>query len=1022
MSKLAYSFASLIDTKTFTISGSATLASGTPIGNLVNPRMETGCVFEGATSVNIDWDHGSAYSYGFVALLGHTLPAGATVVVKGADNSGYSTNVVTFGTRTTTRTTNHEIFRVTDTTTKRYWRIQITGAVAPFAVGRVYAGAAVEILRNVEWGFSFANRSRTEINVTDGGGVYPVERIAEQFLAVDFKEVPESEMSEITGFLLDCGQWSTPFIFWLADAGYYCRMGDDYAYNRTPIRSGNCEIPTNSVWPVFYDVVMPEIRLEIGEAEIASVEAYDKWRIYFPSALPTDSPIVIDGVKFYESSARTGNFIGGYVSGTIVGEWVQPYTNLGGIIHGIAYGNGVFVAVAAAGSSNLVAVSIDGISWTSGAYQAENNPWVSLVFGGGLFVAVAGTGTNRIMTSPDGVTWTPRSFALAKPWKSIAYGNGVFVAVAMSGNQGIISSTNGIDWSGRNPGFTNDEWASVAYGNGVFVAIATTGDNKIVTSTDGTTWTLRTKAGTWNFTDVSFANNRFYISDNTSANLYYPLTSTDGITWTQLTSNFANWKTKRFFYGNGIYFAVGGTYASQLQSSTDGLNFSDISSYLSQIECFGFLAINGIFLFSNGTSIWYKFSDRYHVTDYLQSYGDAENIFKLPLSDNNWTSNVVSNAGAVGQYVGLQATTAVNVNSLSINLSLNTAYPATAILQKSNSSYWNSVATISLSPSFSNLTWGINVVTAEHSSPTKTPKVAWDMSLGKFIASLSNDTNGYTSSTNGTTWTPEANFSGVWNGVVNRDASLVIYGSTGTVNNIIMKVSGTWVQKATSYTDSNWRGACYSNYLKKLVIVGDSNRTLSLSSNSTSFVDNAGPTNGGGWLSVCYSEHLHKFVAVSGANAYGNMMYSVTGSTWTLINTQYNNYNINTVLFDEETAMFYALASPFIILRSSDGDIWEEIYTNIDLSATKMVYASDLKLFFVLVPNSKVYVTDGVSTPTLVKEFAAGRAVSSIAWSPQLNCLAVGMAMNSAPGTSAIEVSSFIKPVGSWAHFDNVQA
>ena len=51
-----------------------------------------------------------------------------------------------------------------------------------------------------------------------------------------------------------------------------------------------------------------------------------------------------------------------------------------------------------------------------------------------MFVAVANTGAgNRVMTSPDGVTWTIRTSAADNDWRSVTYGNGVFVAVAITG-------------------------------------------------------------------------------------------------------------------------------------------------------------------------------------------------------------------------------------------------------------------------------------------------------------------------------------------------------------------------------------------------------------------------------------------------------------------------------------------------------------------------------------------------------------------------------------------------------------
>jgi len=54
----------------------------------------------------------------------------------------------------------------------------------------------------------------------------------------------------------------------------------------------------------------------------------------------------------------------------------------------------------------------------------------------GLFVAVANTGTgNRVMTSPDGITWTIRSSAADILWYSVCWSAeaGLFVAVANTG-------------------------------------------------------------------------------------------------------------------------------------------------------------------------------------------------------------------------------------------------------------------------------------------------------------------------------------------------------------------------------------------------------------------------------------------------------------------------------------------------------------------------------------------------------------------------------------------------------------
>ncbi len=49
-----------------------------------------------------------------------------------------------------------------------------------------------------------------------------------------------------------------------------------------------------------------------------------------------------------------------------------------------------------------------GVNWISRNTPAADNNWNSVTYGNGLFVAVATSGTgNRVMTSPDGTTWTP---------------------------------------------------------------------------------------------------------------------------------------------------------------------------------------------------------------------------------------------------------------------------------------------------------------------------------------------------------------------------------------------------------------------------------------------------------------------------------------------------------------------------------------------------------------------------------------------------------------------------------------
>src|SRR4051812_39208546 len=94
-----------------------------------------------------------------------------------------------------------------------------------------------------------------------------------------------------------------------------------------------------------------------------------------------------------------------------------------------------------------------GISWTLRSTPSPppaDNAWSEVAFGAGLFVAVASSGTgNRVMTSPDGIVWTSRASAANNFWTSVTYAAGLFVAVAQDGINRVMTSPDGITWTAR---------------------------------------------------------------------------------------------------------------------------------------------------------------------------------------------------------------------------------------------------------------------------------------------------------------------------------------------------------------------------------------------------------------------------------------------------------------------------------------------------------------------------------------------------------------------------------------------
>lgn len=81
--------------------------------------------------------------------------------------------------------------------------------------------------------------------------------------------------------------------------------------------------------------------------------------------------------------------------------------------------------------------SPDGITWTARS-APEANGWNSIAYGNGIFLAVALSGNNRSMYSLDGITWTAVSTSSGSTWYNIGYGDGRFVAVSIFSNSVMV--------------------------------------------------------------------------------------------------------------------------------------------------------------------------------------------------------------------------------------------------------------------------------------------------------------------------------------------------------------------------------------------------------------------------------------------------------------------------------------------------------------------------------------------------------------------------------------------------------
>ena len=168
----------------------------------------------------------------------------------------------------------------------------------------------------------------------------------------------------------------------------------------------------------------------------------------------------------------------------------------------IAAGGGRLVA---AGYNGGYQTSADGVNWTGGKIGAGDSTTIKqVIHDGSQFVACGwepadGSTKGVIYTSPDGTTWTRRYLGGVELF-SVSSGGGRWSAGG--GSSTILTSSDGIAWSPVQGGQAG-VFYTMAYGNGRFVAGGSRSDTRLaMTSPDGTTWT-ETSSGFGTYQGIS---------------------------------------------------------------------------------------------------------------------------------------------------------------------------------------------------------------------------------------------------------------------------------------------------------------------------------------------------------------------------------------------------------------------------------------------------------------------------------------------------------------------------------------
>lgn len=306
----------------------------------------------------------------------------------------------------------------------------------------------------------------------------------------------------------------------------------------------------------------------------------------------------------HDFTAQDANTRGGFVCLPELGArpfrqvWTEQTSGTSTDLNGVAYGQGLWVAV---GDSGMIRTSPDGVTWTVRSSPVSNNIRC-VTFGNGLFVAgleyTAGSPYNLIQ-STDGIAWTIPSigggFSVTTPIVSIANSINEWIAVPSGVDQFVfpVSQNNGVLWGTTIGGPTPDYITSVAFLNGFFYltanesrsiwrqlpfgvyldvtpsgagpmaysafiypylfAIGTTG--KIYRSLDGTTWELvRASDGqTWK---SMAAGDGVIVAVASSSGGDNIITSINGSEWIT-RYDIPNYAWNAIAFGNGQFVAVG---------------------------------------------------------------------------------------------------------------------------------------------------------------------------------------------------------------------------------------------------------------------------------------------------------------------------------------------------------------------------------------------------------------------------------------------------------------------------------
>ncbi len=249
----------------------------------------------------------------------------------------------------------------------------------------------------------------------------------------------------------------------------------------------------------------------------------------------------------------------------------------------LAFGNGVFAAVGTFGGRNIMAATVDGVSWKNSSNESKYSRYYrGIVFGNGQFIAFGGDAVTVglakpfVSTSGDGAQWSELKEISGKSIiRRAAAGNGWFVGVGDRGRRAF--SKDGLEWFDVANAKPIDTLIDVCFGNGTFVGVGLHGLR--MTTKNGSTWSEPQRGNEGeHLNSIVFADGRFVAVGAGATYL-----SWEGEKWERKENKDAPLTCA---FGKGVF--VGTNWKGRLWRSTDGVAWAQVFQCENHLEAVAF--------------------------------------------------------------------------------------------------------------------------------------------------------------------------------------------------------------------------------------------------------------------------------------------------------------------------------------------------------------------------------------------------------------------------------------------------